>query len=235
MKRIVMLSAILIAGLPMIAEAKPKGNKGAKKENPNNYRPRNNGPTYGMGVGMSVPSNGLDTYIFRVRVNPSLTIEPMVNIGKTTAETTTTITTPEVDEDGAETGNTTSSDSKSTTNSSWVGGGLSVRYRIAKRGNTDLQVLGGAGYLKTDSDMTIQDVDGTETETSTSLSANVGVGMENFFAPKWSAGVDITTPIYNQVTSTSNPIDPVVDNIVSTTGTGNLFSPSFRLMLTHYF
>ena len=106
MKRIAILSAILFAGFPLVAEAKKND---GQKANPNNYRPRSKGATYGMGVGMSVPSDGLDTYIFRVRMNPNLTIEPMLNIGQSTAETTTTFTTAEIDPDtGEETGNTTS-------------------------------------------------------------------------------------------------------------------------------
>ena len=235
MKRLCMLPLVLLAVSPLTADAKPKGKKEPQKANPNNYRPRNQGTTFGMGVGMSVPSSGLDTYIFRIRANPNLTIEPMINTGKTTSETTTTTTTPEVDDTGAETGDTTSTNTSSTTEASWFGGGVTVRYRVAKRGNTDVQALAGAGYVQTDSETTVQDVAGSDLETSTSLSANIGLGMESFFAPKWSAGVDVTTAIYNQGSSTTNPLDPLTENITSTTGTGNLFSPSFRLMLTHYF
>lgn len=224
MKRFTILPLLILAAFPLHAEGK-------EDDNSNNYRPRSKSPTVGMGVGMSVPSSGLDTYILRIRVNPNLMIEPMINAGKTTTDTTTTITTPSVDDPEK----TETTDSLSSTESSWVGGGLSIRYRIVKRGNTDIQALGGAGYVETESTTTIKDFSGTQISTSTSLSANIGIGMENFFAPKWSAGFDVTTAIYNQSTSAYTPIDPLVEDITSTTGSGNLFSPSFRLMLAHYF
>lgn len=229
MKKIIILSALILAILPITAEAEAEANA-------NNFRPRAKGLTFGLGVGMSVPSSGLDTYIYRLRVNPKLTIEPMLNIGKTTSEDSITTTMNEIDPDtGDETGSTTTSKSVTNTAINWLGGGVSLRYRVAKRGNTDVQAIGGVGYLKIDSEKSTEGITGSSTETSTSLSANVGVGMESFFAPKWSAGVDVTTPIYSQSTSSSTPVDTLAAPISSSTGTGNLLSPSFRLMLTHYF
>lgn len=227
MKKIIILSALILASLPITAEA---------EANANNFRPRAKGLTFGLGVGMSVPSSGLDTYIYRLRVNPKLTIEPMLNIGKTTSEDSITTTMNEIDPDtGDETGSTTTSTSVTNIAMNWLGGGVSLRYRVAKRGNTDVQAIGGVGYLKMDSETSIEGITGSSIEESTSLSANVGVGMENFFAPKWSAGVDVTTPIYSQSTSSSTPVDTLLETTSTGTGTGTLLSPSFRLMLTHYF
>lgn len=226
MKKIIILSALILASLPITAEA---------ETNTNNFRPRAKGLTFGLGVGMSVPSSGLDTYIYRLRVNPKLTIEPMLNIGKTTSEDSITTTMPKLDDAGAPTEETTTSTSVTNTAMNWLGGGVSLRYRVAKRGNTDVQAIGGVGYLKMDSETSIEGITGSSIEESTSLSANVGVGMENFFAPKWSAGVDVTTPIYSQSTSSSTPVDTLLETTSTGTGTGTLLSPSFRLMLTHYF
>ena len=225
MKKIVIFASLILASFPITAEAEA-----------NNFRPRAKGLTFGLGVGVSVPSDQLDTYIYRLRVNPKLTVEPMINIGKTTTENRSITTMNSIDPDTfEETGETETSELVTNTATNWLGAGLSLRYRVAKRGNTDVQAIVGAGYLKTEAETSIEGITGSTDETSTSLSGNIGVGMENFFAPKWSAGVDVTTPIYNQVTMASTPVDNLTAPIENSTGTGTLLSPSFRLMLTHYF
>lgn len=222
MKKSLLISALVLGSYPLQAFA----------ETPN-YRPgTKNGPTFGFGVGTSVPSSGLDTYIYRIRLNPNMTIEPMLNIGSATSEVSTTTMTDVLDENGIPTGETEATTSITETSNSWWGGGLHIRYRLAKKGNTDFQTIVGAGYVQTSSEESIQGVDGTDTEENSSLSVNLGAGLESYFAPKWSAGFDVTTAVYSQITSETNPSSGANEE-----GTGSVmaFSPTFRLMLTHYF
>ena len=222
MKKVTLLSALVLGVLPLQANAEAE-----------NFRPTTKtGPTFGLGVGMSVPSSGLDTYIYRIRPNANLMIEPMLNIGKASSEVTTSTETDVLDDDGIPTGETETTSSTTETTDSWIGGGLQVRYRIAKRGNTDFQAMGGVGYVQNTLEESIEGVDGSSEEESSSLSVNLGAGVESFFAPKWSAGIDVSTPVYTQVTSDTTPAVGAGEN-----GTGNViaFSPTFRLMLTHYF
>jgi hypothetical protein len=203
------------------------------------FRPVHKTPTFGLGVGMSVPSSGLDTYVYRIRINADIMVEPMVNLGSATSEETATTEqqaldadgNPEVDSDGnpvMENVNTVTE-----IENSWIGGGVHVRYRFAHRGNTDFQAIGGVGYVSNTTETSVQDVEGIDEEGTSSLSANLGVGLESFFASKWSAGVDVTTPIYTQMKSNVNP-SGTGNNTVTVMGV-TAFSPSFRLMLTHYY
>jgi hypothetical protein len=198
-----------------------------------NFRPSTkDGPTFGFGVGMSVPSSGLDTYIYRVRLNPNMTLEPMLNLGSATSEITTSTVSDVLDEDLNPTGETQTTTSTTETSNNWVGGGLQVRYRLAKKGNTDFQTIVGAGYVQNSTEESVEGVDGTTETENSSISVNIGAGLESFFAPKWSAGVDVTTPAYTQITSSTAPVSGENEE-----GTGSVmtFSPTFRLMLTHYF
>lgn len=238
MQKLVLLSLSTLA-LTFSGVAEAKKPKNADDQNnadhPNNFRPKKN-PTLGLGVGISVPSNQLDTFILRARISPDLTLEPMLNFGSMTGVSTSTITMDEIDPaTGASTGNTTTSSTTTTSDTSWMGAGLGVRYRVAKRGNTDLQGLLGAGYGKQTTEDKTDGVQGKNTSESSTMSLNVGLGMENFFAPKWSAGFDVTTPVYTTLTGTTTPIDTSVTAKTETDGTSKAFSPSFRLMLTHYF
>jgi hypothetical protein len=222
MKKTILLSTLFLGLLPLQSNA----------EIPN-FRPSTkDGPTFGFGVGMSVPSSGLDTYIYRIRINPNMTIEPMLNLGSATSEVSTSTVTDVLDDDLVPTGETETTTTTTETSNSWVGGGLQVRYRLAKKGNTDFQTILGAGYLQTSSEESVAGVDGTSTDENSTIAVNIGAGLESYFAPKWSAGVDITTPVYTQITSTTTPTSGETEE-----GTGSVmaFSPSFRLMLTHYF
>ena len=197
------------------AEAKPNL-KNAKQAN---LRPDPARTTLGLGVGMSVPSEQLDTFILRVRINPNFTLEPMVNMTQmSTSETTTIIdaTDPSI-----------STTTVTNTDVSTMGGGLSMRYRIGRHENTDLNAIAGIGYVQFDSENSVEGVQGKVESSGDSMVANLGLGMESFFAPKWSAGFDVTTPIYQNTTSTATSI--------SSESVGMAFAPSFKIMLAHYF
>ena len=95
MKKTILLTALGMSAFSVQAEAA-------------DFRPVHKTPTFGLGVGMSVPSSGLDTYVYRVRINADIMIEPMVNLGSATSEETATTEqqaldaegNPEVDSDG---------------------------------------------------------------------------------------------------------------------------------------
>ena len=70
-------------------------------------------------------------------------------------------------------------------------------------------------------------VEGKVESSGNSMVANLGLGMESFFAPKWSAGFDVTTPIYQNTTSTATS--------TTSESVGMAFAPSFKIMLAHYF
>ena len=165
-------------------------------------------------------------------------IEPMLTAGSTTTETTTNTEQQSTDENGIpltdDDGNPILETISTTTenNSSFLGGGLHLRYRVAKRHNTDFQVIAGVGYVRNTTEETVAGVQGSEEEEASSLSANLGAGVESFFAPKWSAGIDVTTPLYTQIASSTSTNGVENDN---GTATGLGFTPTFRLMLTHYF
>ena len=77
-------SLVSLVGLSLfssVAEAKPQANN-----NPNNFRPRAEGPTLGLGVGMSVPSDSLDIFALRIRMNPNLIIEDQLQTLKLALE-----------------------------------------------------------------------------------------------------------------------------------------------------
>ena len=214
-----------------VAEAKPK-----QDNNPNNYRPRAKGPTLGLGVGVSVPSDQLDTFILRIRMNSNLTIEPMVNYNQYSSVDDTTSTLNEIDPDtGLETGDTITSTTVVNTDLNSLGGGLMMRYRFGKRGNTDLTAIGGVGYIQYTTETSTDGVDGKDVESGNTMSVHTGLGMENFFAPKWSAGFDVTTPIYQTGHTESIPRDALSEPTVTADTTGLSFAPTFRIMLAHYF
>lgn len=199
------------------ASAKPKG-KG-KIFKPANHRPDPKRASLGFGVGMSVPSEQLDTFILRIRVNPNFTLEPMVNMMQmSTSETTTTVdaTDPSL-----------STSSTSNTDLSTLGGGLAMRYRVGRHGNTDLNAIAGIGYAEFSSETSIEGQSGKTTLSGSSTAANLGLGMESFFAPRWSAGFDVTTPVYQ--TSSSQGVS------TESISTSMAFAPSFKIMLAHYF
>lgn len=223
--------ALALAFSPIV-EAKPK----APDNNPNNFRPRAEGPTLGLGVGMSVPSESLDIYALRVRMNPNLIIEPMLHYSKLSASEVATTTMEEIDPaSGDPTGDTTTSESTTNTDFSSLGGGLTMRYRFGRRGNTDLQAIGGVGYVQAGSESRTVGIEGSNIMGTTSMAVNAGVGVENFFAPKWSAGFDMTTPLYQVTQSTSTPAD-VMDSPITTSETSGIaISPTLRIMLVHYF
>ena len=187
-------SLVSLVGLSLfssVAGAKPQANN-----NPNNFRPRAEGPTFGLGVGMSVPSDSLDIFALRIRMNPNLIIEPMLHYSQFSGMETTTTTMDEIDPaSGETTGNTTNSETTTTTDFNSLGGGLAMRYRFGRRGNTDLQAIGGVGYVQASSESSVNGVAGADVMETTSLAVNAGIGVENF-APKWSAGFDLTTPLY---------------------------------------
>ena len=214
-----------------VAEAKPQANN-----NPNNFRPRNEGPTLGLGVGMSVPSDSLDVYALRIRMNPNLIIEPMLHYSQFSGMETTTTTMEEIDPTSGEaTGNTTTSETTTTTDFNSLGGGLAMRYRFGRRGNTDLQAIGGVGYVKASSESSVNGVAGADVMETTSMAVNAGIGVENFFAPKWSAGFDLTTPLYQTNQNSSTPADELDSAMTSGESSGMTLSPSVRIMLVHYF
>lgn len=212
------------------ADAKPQDN------NPNNYRPRAEGPTLGLGVGMSVPSDSLDVFALRIRMNPNFIIEPMLHYSQFSGMETTTTTMEEIDPaSGNATGNTTTSSTTSTTNFNSLGGGLSMRYRFGRRGNTDLQAIGGVGYVQASSESSVNGIPGADVMETTSMAVNAGIGIENFFAPKWSAGFDLTTPLYQTTQNSTTPADELESTINSGESSGITLSPSVRIMLVHYF
>lgn len=197
------------------AEAQPKLKIGKKT----NLRPDKSMTTLGLGVGMSVPSEQLDTFILRIRVNPNFTLEPMVNLTQiSTSETTTIIdaTDPSI-----------STTTVTNTDVSTMGGGLSMRYRVGRHDNTDLNAIAGVGYVQFNSETSVEGVQGKVQSSGNSMVANLGLGMESFFAPKWSAGFDVTTPIYQTTNSTATS--------TSSETVGMAFAPSFKIMLAHYF
>ena len=197
------------------AEAQPKLKIGKQT----NMRPDKSMTTLGLGVGMSVPSEQLDTFILRVRINPNFTLEPMVNLTQlSTSETTTIIdaTDPSI-----------STTTVTNTDVSTMGGGLSMRYRVGRHDNTDLNAIAGIGYVQFDSETSVEGVQGKVESSGSSMVANLGLGMESFFAPKWSAGFDVTTPIYQTTNSTATS--------TSSKTVGMAFAPSFKIMLAHYF
>ncbi len=213
------------------ADAKP-----IEKVNPKNFRPRATGPTLGLGVGVSVPSDQLDTFILRIRMNENLTIELMINYNQFSSSEETISTFEETDpETGEELGNTTTSSTVVNTDLSSLGGGLMMRYRFGKRGNTDLNAIAGIGYLQYSTETTTEGVQGKDLDSGSTLSVNAGMGMENYFAPKWSAGFDVTTPVYQNGITSNTPRDSITESTVSSTTTGLSFAPTFRIMLAHYF
>ena len=184
-----------------------------------NFRPSPQGKTVGMGVGITVPSDKLDTFILRVRMSPTLTLEPMLNYSSMSSSDTQKIEDP--------TDATKTIDTTTTTDFSSMGGGLSMRYRVGKHGNTDLNAIAGVGYVQYSSESKIEGVEGKSTATGSSTVANIGLGMESFIAPKWSAGFDATTPIYAMSSGASDTAE--------SSSTSMAFAPTFRLMLAHYF
>lgn len=196
------------------ADAKPKG-----KKKQMNYRPDANRPTLGLGVGMSVPSEQLDTFILRVRINPNFTLEPMINLTQMSSSETTTITDA--------TDPSISSSTTTNTDMSTMGGGLAMRYRIGRHGTTDMNAIAGLGYATYTSETSVEGVTGKTVTTGEATVANLGLGMESFFAPRWSAGFDVTTPIYQTSTSEATSTESM--------STGMALAPSFKIMLAHYF
>ena len=197
------------------AEAKPKQKNGQQA----NFRPEPGRTTLGLGVGMSVPSEQLDTFILRVRINPNFTLEPMVNM--TQLSTSETVTIVDATDPSISTSTVTNTDM------STMGGGLSMRYRVGRHGNTDLNAIAGVGYVQFDSESSVEGVQGKVQSSGSSMVANLGLGMESFFAPKWSAGFDVTTPVYQ--TTNSSATSTTSDSV------GMAFAPSFKIMLAHYF
>ena len=197
------------------AEAKPV----LKKSKQANFRPDPKRTTLGLGVGVSVPSEQLDTFIFRLRINPNFTLEPMVNMTQMSTSETTTIV------DATDSSITTTT--VTSTDMSTMGAGLSMRYRVGRHGNTDLNAIAGVGYVQYDSESSIEGVQGKTSNSGDSMAANLGLGMESFFAPKWSAGFDVTTPIYQTTSSTATS--------TTSESVGMAFAPSFKIMLAHYF
>ena len=198
-----------------VANAKPKLLKGKQA----NLRPDPARTTLGLGVGVSVPSEQLDTFILRIRINPNFTLEPMVNMTQmSTSETTTIVdaTDPSI-----------STSTVTNTDMSTMGGGLSMRYRVGRSGNTDLNAIAGVGYVQFDSETSVEGVQGKVQSSGDSMVANLGLGMESFFAPKWSAGFDVTTPIYQTTNS--------IATSTTSESVGMAFAPSFKIMLAHYF
>ena len=108
-----------------------------------------------------------------------------------------------------------------------MGGGLSMRYRVGRHGNTDLNAIAGVGYVQFDSETSVEGVQGKVQSSGDSMVANLGLGMESFFAPKWSAGFDVTTPIYQTTNSSATS--------TTSESVGMAFAPSFKIMLAHYF
>ena len=102
-----------------------------------------------------------------------------------------------------------------------------MRYRVGRHGNTDLNAIAGVGYVQFDSETSVEGVQGKVQSSGDSMVANLGVGMESFFAPKWSAGFDVTTPIYQTTNSSATSTTSEV--------VGMAFAPSFKIMLAHYF
>lgn len=196
------------------ADANPKG-----KKKQINYRPEANRPTLGLGVGMSVPSEQLDTFILRIRINPNFTLEPMVNFTQITSSETTTIT--DATDPSVSTSTTT------TTDLNTRGGGLAMRYRIGRHGTTDMNAIAGLGYATYTSETSVEGSTGKTTSTGEATVANIGLGMESFFAPRWSAGFDVTTPIYQNSSSKATSTESM--------STGMALAPSFKIMLAHYF
>ncbi len=213
--------SLCLLGLSLLtlnsASAKPKG-KG-KLFKPVNHRPDPNRASLGFGVGMSVPSDQLDTFILRIRVNPNFTLEPMVNMMQmSTAETTTIVDATDP---------TISTSTTSNTDLSTLGGGLAMRYRVGRHGNTDLNAIAGIGYAEFSSETSIDGQSGKTTSSGSSTAANLGLGMESFFAPRWSAGFDVTTPVYQTTSSQGTSTESI--------STSMAFAPSFKIMLAHYF
>ena len=197
------------------AEAQPK----LKTPKKSNFRPDKSMTTIGLGVGMSVPSEQLDTFILRIRINPNFTLEPMVNLTQiSTSETTIII-------DASD--SSISNETVTNTDVSTMGGGLSMRYRVGRHDNTDLNAIAGLGYVQFDSETSVEGVQGKVESSGNSMVANLGLGMESFFAPKWSAGFDVTTPVYQTTNSTATS--------TSSETVGMAFAPSFKIMLAHYF
>ena len=94
------------------------------------------------------------------------------------------------------------------TDMSTMGGGLSMRYRVGRHGNTDLNAIAGVGYVQFDSESSVEGVQGKVQSSGSSMVANLGLGMESFFAPKWSAGFDVTTPVYQTTNSSATSRNP---------------------------
>ena len=137
---------------------------------------------------MSV-SEQLDTFILRIRVNPNFTLEPVVNMTQmSTSETTTIIdaTDPSI-----------STTTVTNTDVSTIGGGPQYAISHWTPRKYRLNAIAGVGYVQFDSETSVEGVKGKVESSGDSMVANLGLGMESFFAPKWSAGFDVTAHLPN--------------------------------------
>ena len=188
-------------------------------------RPGNN--TFGFGVGMTFPSDGmqLNTMAWRLRLNNKLTIEPMFGYNQT--ESSSAVSSAVVDDDGEESTEIVTTVAGTST----LDGSLNVRYNLLERGPTDFYLLGGVGYAQYSTDTSVEGSEELLEERGSILAVSVGAGLEGFVAPKWSAGIDLFTPVYTMVNGTTTGGDEDKEE----SGSAISVDPTFRLMLTHYF
>ena len=118
-----------------------------------------------------------------------------------------------------------------TAQTSTIDGSLNVRYNVLARGQTDFYLLGGFGYAQYSTDTSVEDTDELLEERGNILAVSVGAGLEGFIASKWSAGIDLFTPVYTTVNGTTAGGGEDKEE----SGSAISVDPTFRLMLTHYF
>ena len=194
---------------------------------------RASSPTYGVGVGLTAPSDALslNTISIRYRQSKKITIEPMLGYTSGTSTTTTTTTTSTIDEEGNEASVT--SESEQTSEAAFLEAGMNLRYSIARRDTVDAYALVGGSFTSYSTDTTTDGVDGSTVEDVSAMAVYYGIGLENWLNPHCSASFDVFSVGYSDISTETTTPGGVSDSSSSSTVLG--FDPQVRVMMHIYF
>ena len=171
---------------------------------------RPEGPTFGLGAGLSVPASSFAPTVgsLRIRFSDDFTLEPGVGYAGVMTE--------------PERGDETSSSSMSV--------GTQARYRFANKGRVDALAIGGAGYLQVNS--TVEPQRGAETvDNNSALYLDAGLALDYWIHPHWSVSMDGSLLGVIQSTREYGANNTQEDE---TTAFGISSAPSMRVMVHCY-
>jgi hypothetical protein len=194
---------------------------------------RASSPTYGVGVGLTAPSDSLalSTISIRYRQSKKLTLEPMLGYTSGTSTTTTTSTASTIDDEGNEV--SVSTDVEQTSEATYLEAGLNVRYSIARRDTVDAYALVGGSFTSYGTDTSTEGVDGTATEEVSAMAVYYGIGLENWLNPHCSASFDVFSVGYSDIQTETTTVGGTSDSTSASSALG--FDPQVRVMMHIYF